>query len=111
MALDILGIRGVYVPFVEAEGGIPNPATIEGLITDRTRAILVVSPSNPTGAITPPDTVRELFDLARRHNIVLILDETYNEFIPAGGVHMTCSTTRRGGGISCRSPRSAKPMR
>ena len=84
MALDILGIRGVYVPFVEAEGGIPNPATIEGLITDRTRAILVVSPSNPTGAITPPDTVRGLFDLARRHNIVLILDETYNEFIPGG---------------------------
>jgi hypothetical protein len=84
MALDILGIRGVYAPFVEAEGGVPNPATIESLITDRTRAILVVSPSNPTGAITPPDTIRELFDLARRRNIALILDETYNEFIPGG---------------------------
>jgi len=84
MALDILGIRGVYAPFVEAEGGVPNPATIARLITDRTRAILVVSPSNPTGAITPPDTIRELFDLARRRNIALILDETYNEFIPGG---------------------------
>ncbi len=84
MALDILGIRGVYAPFVESEGGLPNPATIESLINDRTRAILVVSPSNPTGAITPPETVRELFDLARRRNIALILDETYNEFIPGG---------------------------
>lgn len=84
MALDILGIRGVYAPFVEAEGGFPNPATIESLITDRTRAILVVSPSNPTGAISPPGTIRELFEIARRHNIALILDETYNEFIPAG---------------------------
>ncbi len=84
MALDILGIRGVYAPFVEAEGGVPNPATIARLITDRTRAILVVSPSNPTGAITPPGTIRELFDLARRRNIALILDETYNEFIPGG---------------------------
>lgn len=84
MALDILGIRGVYAPFVEADGGVPNPATIEGLITERTRAILVVSPSNPTGAITPPGTIRELVDLARRHNIALILDETYNEFIPEG---------------------------
>lgn len=84
MALDILGIRGVYAPFVEAESGLPNPATIENLITDRTRAILVVSPSNPTGAITPSDTIRELFDVARRHNIALILDETYNEFIPGG---------------------------
>jgi aspartate/methionine/tyrosine aminotransferase len=84
MGLDILGIRGVYAPFVEAEGGFPNPATIESLITDRTRAILVVSPSNPTGAITPPGTIRELFEIARRHNIALILDETYNEFIPGG---------------------------
>ena len=84
MALDILGIRGVYAPFVGAEGGVPNPATIESLITGRTRAVLVVSPSNPTGAITPPDTIRELYDLARRRNIALILDETYNEFIPAG---------------------------
>ena len=84
MALDILGIRAVYAPYVEAEGGVPNPATIARLITDRTRAILVVSPSNPTGAITPPDTIRELFDLARRSSIALILDETYNEFIPGG---------------------------
>jgi aspartate/methionine/tyrosine aminotransferase len=85
MALDISGIRGVYAPFVESEGGVPNPATIEGLITVRTKAILVVSPSNPTGAVTPSDTIRELYDIACRHNIALILDETYNEFIPGGG--------------------------
>lgn len=84
MALEILGIRGVYAPFVEDDGGVPDPATIAGLITDRTKAILIVSPSNPTGVITRPDTILELFDLAKRHNIALILDETYNEFIPAG---------------------------
>jgi aspartate/methionine/tyrosine aminotransferase len=84
MALDLLGISGVYAPFVEADAGLPDPATIEGLIGDKTRAILVVSPSNPTGAITPPETLRELFEIARRHNIALILDETYNEFIPGG---------------------------
>jgi aspartate/methionine/tyrosine aminotransferase len=84
MALAILGIQGVYAPFVEAEGGLPNPATIESLISTRTRAILVVSPSNPTGAISSPETLRELVDVARRHNIALILDETYNEFIPGG---------------------------
>jgi aspartate/methionine/tyrosine aminotransferase len=84
MALDILGIRGVYAPFIEADAGLPDPATIEALITERTRAILIVSPSNPTGAITPPATIRELFKIARRHNIALILDETYLEFIPGG---------------------------
>jgi aspartate/methionine/tyrosine aminotransferase len=84
MALDILGIRTVFAPFVETEGGLPNPATIENLITSRTRAILMVSPSNPTGVITPPDRILDLLDIARRHDIALILDETYNEFIPGG---------------------------
>lgn len=84
MALDILGIRGVYAPFIEADGGLPNPATIDSLISARTRAILVVSPSNPTGAIASPGLLRTLYEIARRHNIALILDETYNEFIPGG---------------------------
>ena len=84
MALDILGIRTVFAPFVEEDRGLPNPAAIERLITPETRAILVVSPSNPTGAIIPADMLRALFDVARRHNIALILDETYNEFIPGG---------------------------
>jgi aspartate/methionine/tyrosine aminotransferase len=84
MALDILGIHGVFAPFVEAEGGIPNPSTIEKLISDKTKAILIVSPSNPTGAIISPDKIRELFDVARRRNIALVLDETYSEFIPGG---------------------------
>ncbi|MEI6214242.1 MAG: aminotransferase [Desulfuromonadales bacterium] len=84
MGLDILGIRTVHAPFVEADNGIPSPATIEKLITAKTRAILVTTPSNPTGAVTPPDTIRELFEIARRHGIALILDETYHEFIPGG---------------------------
>ena len=84
MALDILDIRGVYAPFVESDGGLPSVATIERLITDKTRAILIVSPSNPTGAITPPTVIHELLALARLRGIALILDETYNEFIPGG---------------------------
>ena len=84
MALDILGIRGVYAPFDELSAGLPSPAVIESLITVRTRAILLVTPSNPTGAITPPGVIEEMFELSRRHGIALILDETYNGFIPGG---------------------------
>ncbi|HEX9078601.1 MAG TPA: aminotransferase [Desulfuromonadaceae bacterium] len=85
MALEMLGIRAVCAPFDEASAGLPSPAVIASLLTPRTRAILLVTPSNPTGAITPPETLRELYDLARRRGIALILDETYNEFIPGGG--------------------------
>lgn len=84
MALASLGIRPVYAPFDPATGGIPDPAVIETLITPRTRALLLVTPSNPTGAIIPPAIIGKLFDLARRHDITLLLDETYNAFLPPG---------------------------
>ncbi len=85
MVLEMLGLRGVFAPFDEALEGIHDPAVIAGLLTERTKAILLVSPSNPTGAITPPETLERLYELARERGIALILDETYNEFIPGGG--------------------------
>lgn len=81
MALGGLGIRPVYAPFVEQERGLPDPATIARLITPRTRAILLVSPSNPAGTVIPPDLLRELYFLARQHRIALVLDETYSDFV------------------------------
>ncbi|TLM60401.1 MAG: aminotransferase [Deltaproteobacteria bacterium] len=84
MALGALGITPVYAPFTAGGGGCPDPAVIAGLITPKTRALLLVTPSNPTGAVIPPAVIDELFALARRHDLVLILDETYNAFLPAG---------------------------
>lgn len=84
MALDMLGIRGVYAPFDETSGGVPSVEAIDRLITSRTRAILLVTPSNPTGVVTPPEKIHELHELARRRGIALVLDETYADFIQAG---------------------------
>ncbi|GFO53388.1 aminotransferase [Geomonas sp. Red276] len=84
MALEMLGIRCVYAPFQEGNGGIPDVATISRLIGEKTRAILLVSPSNPTGAVIPPALVRELYQLAASRGIALVLDETYNSFITGG---------------------------
>ena len=81
MALGSLGIRPVYAPYKENEKGLPNPDSIAKLITPRTRAILLVSPSNPTGAVISPDLLRRLYFLAQQHRIALILDETYSDFI------------------------------
>ncbi len=82
MALQALGIRAVYAPFEASRGGLPDPETIAALITPRTRAILLVSPSNPTGAIIPAATLRSLFELAGARRLALVLDETYNAFLP-----------------------------
>ncbi len=87
MALTALGIRPVYAPFEEASGGLPDPDRIATLVTERTRAMLLVTPSNPTGAVIPPAIIRRLFELARERRIALILDETYNAFVPGGAPH------------------------
>lgn len=82
MALQSLGIRCVWAPFDVESAGQPDVAAIAARITSRTRAILVVTPSNPTGAVTTPETLTELHNLAKAHGIALVLDETYNAFLP-----------------------------
>ena len=83
MGLQAMGIKPVYAPYDAANGGLPDRNSIASLITPRTRAILLVTPSNPTGAVIPPELLQELFQLARKHSIALVLDETYNAFIGA----------------------------
>ena len=62
------------------EGAGPDVATAESLLTERTRAMVLVTPGNPTGAILTPDTIADFADLARRRDIVLIIDETYRSY-------------------------------
>ncbi|MBD1399074.1 aminotransferase [Pelovirga terrestris] len=83
MALQSYGVTPSYIPFDPNSSGIPDLATIEQKITPRTRALLLVTPSNPTGATIPPQQLEQLLDLAQARSIVLILDETYNCFIGA----------------------------
>ncbi|GAA3237968.1 aminotransferase [Dactylosporangium siamense] len=61
---------------------IPDPVAAGKLITPRTRAILLVTPGNPTGVTVPPAVIRDFAMLAIRHGIALILDETYRNFRP-----------------------------
>ncbi|MGI9595347.1 MAG: aminotransferase [Acidimicrobiales bacterium] len=59
---------------------IPDPARAASLINDRTRAIVLVTPGNPTGVTVPPDTIRAFYELAAERDIALIVDETYRNF-------------------------------
>ncbi len=82
MALQALGVRCVWVPFREETAGLPTIAEIEARITSRTRAVLLVSPCNPTGGVIPAEHLLELYRLVRKHDLVLIVDETYHAFLP-----------------------------
>ncbi len=63
---------------------LPDPTEVEWLITPRTRAIVVNSPGNPTGAVFPRGLVEQLAELAVRHDLVLVSDEVYDELIFEG---------------------------
>ena len=82
MWLEMLGISPVYLPFRPERGGVPDPADAKARITPRTRAIVLVTPNNPTGAIYPPETIHAFHRLAREAGIALVLDETYRDFLP-----------------------------
>jgi aspartate aminotransferase len=62
----------------------PDLPLIEASITQRTKAIVINSPSNPTGAVYPMTTLRKIAELAEKHNILVISDEIYEHFIYHG---------------------------
>jgi aspartate/methionine/tyrosine aminotransferase len=78
MWLDMSGVKTVPLP--AGDGMIPDAAGAAKLITPRTRAIALVSPNNPCGVEYPAQTLRAFMDLARAHDIALIVDETYRDF-------------------------------
>ncbi len=78
MWLDMTGVHTVPLPC--GEGLIPDAAAAAALITDRTRAIVLVSPNNPGGVEYPAATLAAFRDLARARGIALIVDETYRDF-------------------------------
>ena len=80
MWLTMQNIRPVYVPFNDTAAGVPDLAAIESRLSANTRAIAIVTPNNPTGAVYPRDWLHELFGMARHRGIALIIDETYKDF-------------------------------
>lgn len=84
MWFSMQGIRQVPLPCrAEAEGMVPDPDEAAALIGPSTRAIALVSPNNPTGTVYSQARLEAFYDLAERHAIALVLDETYKDFRPA----------------------------
>ncbi|KZT02371.1 PLP-dependent transferase [Laetiporus sulphureus 93-53] len=87
MTLTTLNIKPVILPTRSEEGFMPSPERCASLITPKTKAIILVSPNNPTGAVYSPARIYEFAQLARKHNVALVIDETYRDFITTGVPH------------------------
>ncbi|CAE6465877.1 unnamed protein product [Rhizoctonia solani] len=87
MTLRILGIEPIALPVSIEAGFLPSVEHAEQLITPRTKAVVLVSPNNPSGVTYPATTIREFANLAVKHKIALIIDETYRDFVIPGPPH------------------------
>jgi aminotransferase len=81
--------KPVFVPTIEEEGFALDMAKLKDSITDRTRAILFCTPSNPTGTVFPEEHLREMAAIAAENDLAIITDEAYEYFTYDGQKHFS----------------------
>ncbi|GAA2360772.1 pyridoxal phosphate-dependent aminotransferase [Streptomyces carpaticus] len=86
-SVSLAGGTAVHYRCDEQSEWMPDIADIERKITDRTKALVVINPNNPTGAVYSQEMLRQLADVARRHRLVLCSDEIYDRILYDGATH------------------------
>jgi alanine-synthesizing transaminase len=86
-AVSLCGGRAVHYVCDEQDGWLPDLSDLESKITDRTRALVIINPNNPTGAVYSRAMVEALVELARRHHLLLMSDEIYDKILYDGVEH------------------------
>ena len=76
----------------EESGWLPNLADIESKINANTRAIVVINPNNPTGALYPKETLLGIIEIARHHGLVIYADEIYDKVLYDGNQHVSLAS-------------------
>ncbi len=74
------GAEPVFVPLRETNGFLPDVGELEEALTEKTRLIIFSNPNNPLGITWPDSTVQELAQFARKHDLLVVVDEIYRDF-------------------------------
>ncbi len=90
--VGLSGGRPVHYLCDEGSGWLPDLADLKRRITSRTRALVVINPNNPTGALYPADLLRELVDIARQHQLIIFADEIYDKTLYDGNTHTSIAS-------------------
>lgn len=88
---EMVKLAGATPVFVEAVDYVVTAASIEQAITPKTKAVIINSPSNPSGAVIPRDELLNIAEVAKRHNLLIISDEIY-EHIMYEGQHISIAS-------------------
>jgi len=91
-SVSLAGGTAVHYRCDEQSEWYPDLADIEAKVTDRTRAIVVINPNNPTGAVYPREVLEGIVEIARRHKLVIYADEIYDKILYDDAVHIPLAT-------------------
>ncbi|MCB5226883.1 pyridoxal phosphate-dependent aminotransferase [Alishewanella sp. 16-MA] len=88
-AVNLAGGKAVHYLCDEQQDWYPSLEDIKAKISKKTRAIVLINPNNPTGAVYSPEFLRELLEIARQHKLVVMSDEIYDKVLYDGTEHVS----------------------
>jgi len=86
-AVSLCGGKAVHYQCAEEAGWAPDIEHVASQITARTRALVIINPNNPTGAVYSREAMLGLLELARKHGLLVLTDEIYDQILYDGTVH------------------------
>lgn len=89
---NLAGGTAVHYICDEQSDWYPDIADIESKITPKTKAIVVINPNNPTGALYPRELLEKIVDIARRHELIIFSDEIYDRLVMDGEEHISTAS-------------------
>lgn len=91
-AVNLAGGKARHYICDEANGWLPALDDIRAKISDKTRALVVINPNNPTGAVYPVEVLKELVEIARQHKLIIYADEIYDKILYDGTTHTSMAS-------------------
>ncbi len=91
-ATCLSGGRPVHYLCDEASGWLPDLDDLRAKVTERTKALVLINPNNPTGAVYPQPVLEQIAEIARRHRLVVMTDEIYDKVLYDDAVHVPFAT-------------------
>ena len=89
---NLAGGTAVHYICDEQSDWYPDIADIESKITPKTKAIVVINPNNPTGALYPKELLEQIVEVARRHELIIFSDEIYDRLVMDGEEHISTAS-------------------
>ena len=90
--VSLAGGKAVHYRCDDKQNWYPDIKDMESKITPKTKAIVVINPNNPTGALYPTEILEQIVDLARKHELILFADEIYDRLVMDGKEHIALSS-------------------